>query len=239
MTISYFFDILKNMIKLFLHLATMGNDYQKIHDELVDLVISSGLLFKSTNLTISIVGDGYLSKKENPQINYIKTGRIDEFEFPTLQLIEDIVHNTEENIKIFYFNGLGVTNDSIYKQSWRAYLSHFNIEHHMECINALDGGYDTAGVDFRTNPVPHYSGNFWWANSNYLKRLPKIQTLNKQDSPRVLTLRHNAEMYIGMDTNINPRVLHQSNISQYERHLFTYDEINYKNKIEEDLIKEI
>jgi hypothetical protein len=46
-------------------------------------------------------------------------------------------------------------------------------------------------------------------------------------------------MYIGMNEQIIPRVLHQSNISQYERHLFTYDEINYKNKIQENLIKEI
>ena len=27
------------------------------------------------------------------------------------------------------------------------------------------------------NP-PHFSGNFWWANSDYLKNLPKITTEN-------------------------------------------------------------
>ena len=89
------------------------------------------------------------------------------------------------------------------------------------------------GVDWTTDPDPHYSGNFWWANSNYLKTLPKVQTLNKQNSPRVITLRHNAEMYIGMNPEVNPKILHQSNVSQYDRHLKGYDSKNYISQIKD------
>lgn len=228
------------MIKIFLHIATMG-EFGKIQTELAHKIIDSLLLKNCDELNICYVGDGEFIKifpeydnRFKNKIKYHRLGEINEYEFPTLQFIED---NTQDGDKVFYLNGLGVTNDSIYKQSWRKYLSYFNIEKWEECVKALDNGYDTCGVDFRTDPVQHYSGNFWWVNASYLKTLPKIQTLNKENSPRVLTLRHNAEMYIGMNPNVKPRVLHQSNISQYSRHLFTYNEENYKNKIsEKDII---
>lgn len=224
------------MIKAFFHIATMG-EYQVIFDELITKIINSKLIDNIDELNIGVANHGgNLIQYNHDKIKYHSLINND-FEFPTLQLIEDEINKTDENIKILYLNSLGVTGNSIYKQSWRGYLSYFNIEQWSECIKALDNGYDTCGVDWRTDPVPHYSGNFWWANSSYLKTLPKIQTLNKQDSPRVLTLRHNAEMYIGMNKMVKPRILHQSDISQYSRHLFCYDEENYINKIsEEDII---
>ena len=222
------------MIKVFFHLAIMGNDFQKIHDELITKIVANDLLIICDTFTVCVVGDiDRLTKFENPKVEYFKVGEINDYEFPTLQFIEEEINETDENIKILYINGLGVTNDSIYKQSWRKYLTYFNIIKWEECIKALDNGYDVCGVDWRTDPVPHFSGNFWWANSSYLKTLPKIQTLNKPDSPRVLTLRHNAEMYIGMNKDVKPRILHQSDVSQYSRHLFMYDSENYLNKISE------
>ena len=226
------------MIKIFLHICTLG-EYQKILDELVNNIIESGLLDSANELNICIVGDGFINKISNEKIKYNHVGNIEDFEFPTLQFIEDEINKTDFNFKVLYLNGLGVTNNSNFKISWRKYLSYFNIQCYGECVKALND-YDTCGVDWRTNPVPHYSGNFWWANSNYLKKLPKIQTLNKPNSPIILTLRHNAEMYIGMCSTVNPRVLHQSNISQYERHLYEYPSLNYINKIsEENIIKSV
>lgn len=223
------------MIKIFFHICTMG-EYKTIFSELMEKIINTPFFItRCHELNVCVVGDGEIPEfVYQDKIKYHRIGDYNSFEFPTLQLIEDTI---QEGDKILYFNSLGVTGNSIYKQSWRKYLSYFNIEKWEECIKALDNGYDTCGVDFRTDPIPHYSGNFWWANASYLKTLPKIQTLNKPDSPRVLTLRHNAEMYIGMNQNVKPRVLHQSNISQYSRHLYCYDQENYINKIsEQDII---
>lgn len=228
------------MIKIFLHICTIG-EYQRIFDEIINKIRYSGLFDKSI-INVCITGDNdlnvYIEKGTSDilhhNIKYHNLGDSSRWEFPTLQFMED---NINEGDKVLYIHNLGATGDSIYKQSWRKYLTYFNIEKWEECIKALDNGYDTCGVDFRTNPVPHYSGNFWWANASYLKTLPKIKDISKPDSPRVLTLRHNAEMYIGMNPNIKPRVLHQSNISQYSRHLFTYDSENYIDKIsEQDII---
>ena len=227
-----------SMNKAFLHIATMG-DYQEIFNELMGVILTSNILDK-VELNVCIAGDGKLNVPDLNNVNVHRVGRVDEFEFVTHQFMEDIINETDENIKVLYFSGLGVTGNTIFKKSWRSYLTYFVITQFEECIKALDEGYDVCGVDWRTNPVPHYSGNFWWSNSTYLKTLPKIQTLNKPNSPRVLTLRHNAEMYIGMNSSVNPRILHQSNVSQYERHLQLYDDVNYIGKIStENIIKSI
>jgi hypothetical protein len=34
--------------------------------------------------------------------------------------------------------------------------------------------HDVYGCEFTHNPTPHFSGNFWWANSQYIKTLPNI-----------------------------------------------------------------
>ena len=213
-------------------------EYQKISLELINHIHNSGLLSICNELNICITGDGEFSQPfDDNKIKIYRLGGTHQYEFPTLQMIEDCVSN-DDDTKILYLNTLGVTGDSIFKKSWRKYLSYFNIINFNECVKALDYGFDTCGVDWRTDPLPHYSGNFWWANSKYLKTLPKIQTLNKENSPRVLTLRHNAEMYIGMNPDVKPRILHQSDISQYERHMYEYNYENYFDKISlENIVK--
>jgi hypothetical protein len=63
-----------------------------------------------------------------------------------------------------------------------------------KCVELLEQ-YDCVGTDWTTrhpndNSVvdPHYSGNFWWANSSYISRLDP-NYLNER--------RHNSEYWIG------------------------------------------
>lgn len=62
-------------------------------------------------------------------------------------------------------------------KAWVRYLDLYTIGHWKECIDALNT-YDTAGTMYSPTPMKHYSGNFWWANSNYIKTLP---TLDKEN----------------------------------------------------------
>ena len=50
------------------------------------------------------------------------------------------------------------------------------IKNWRKCIDALNVGYDVAGVNYFTKPAKHFSGNFWWANSEYIKTLPDPST---------------------------------------------------------------
>lgn len=58
---------------------------------------------------------------------------------------------------------------------WRQYLIWGVIENWKECIAALET-HNVAGVNFFQEPAPHFSGGFWWANTNYIKTLPDPST---------------------------------------------------------------
>jgi hypothetical protein len=66
-----------------------------------------------------------------------------------------------------------------------AFFDYFNIENWTDCIEKLDEGFDCCGVNWlpELNP-PCFSGNYWWANSSYLKTLPRINNLNIQNLNR-------------------------------------------------------
>lgn len=131
-------------------------------------------------------------------------------------------------------NGPTITSKSI--ESWRQYMEYFLIDKHELCINELNLGSDAVGVKLRTTPstgeygkkimevannlqrtlVPptnktglfrHFSGNFWWSKSEFIKTLPEIDFLD-------LSERHHAEFWVGY-TRGNLKCIHDSNQAGY------------------------
>ena len=55
---------------------------------------------------------------------------------------------------------------------WRRVHEYFQMEVPQGCFDALlRKGYDTCGANLRKPPQAHYSGNFWWARCDYVRRL--------------------------------------------------------------------
>jgi hypothetical protein len=54
-------------------------------------------------------------------------------------------------------------------------MEYFNLNCWQWCVEALNYA-DTAGVNIRTyaRVKVHFSGNFWWANSSYIKTLKEL-----------------------------------------------------------------
>jgi len=114
-------------------------------------------------------------------------------------------------------------------ENWRKIMEHFCIENSEICIKELEN-YDLVGCNYVPNgsismDVPsHYSGNFWWSKSDFIRKLPNLDTIDK--SNRLL-----AEFWIGM---INHKALCLYPSLPYEnnnRGLFYTPEADYKNKI--------
>jgi hypothetical protein len=95
----------------------------------------------------------------------------------------------DNDCKVLYFHSKAMTafdkffssqnlDVSKFKQNvyWRHYLNWGVLERWRECIKALDK-HDMAGVNYREDPISHYSGSFWWANSSHIKRLPDPETI--------------------------------------------------------------
>lgn len=60
---------------------------------------------------------------------------------------------------------------------WRAFLNWGVIENYdSEWFDDKLVEYDMIGVNYFNEPAPHFSGNFWWANSRYIKTLPDPAT---------------------------------------------------------------
>jgi hypothetical protein len=57
---------------------------------------------------------------------------------------------------------------------WVDYLEYFCIEKWKDCISFLPS-YDTCSCEMKEKPLKHYSGNFWWSKSDYIKKLTKLE----------------------------------------------------------------
>tara|TARA_R110000868_G_scaffold2821_1_gene19525 strand:+ start:1726 stop:2382 length:657 start_codon:yes stop_codon:yes gene_type:complete len=215
-------------VSIFFHLATMNN-YQEIFDEIYSEIVNSGLFEVIDNLNICIVGNGELQFESNDKIKIYKNNDITVGEFFTLNILKKFADSLTENNNILYLHTKGVTspgNQCVV--DWRKYMTYFNIIQYDKCIDSLKG-YDTCGVDLVTEPTVHYSGTFWWANSDYIKRLPKIDEIRYPKTPPILDIRHNGEFWIGMG-NGNMTSLWNSNINVYERHIHRYLRDEYEIK---------
>jgi hypothetical protein len=108
-----------------------------------------------------------------PFVNIIEirdTGEPNIFEGQTLRLLWQRCH--EENLNILYFHSKGVVSASPQVACWREILNYYCIDQWPNCVSLVENG-DVVGVaDFRTKENNTVSGNFWWSNSDYIRKLP-------------------------------------------------------------------
>lgn len=211
--------------QIYFHIATIGK-YQDIFDEIYSQIIESNLINQVGSINLCIVGQGDLIIQENDKIKIYQDSDISSGEFFTLDLLKTFSDSVEQNNKILYLHTKGVTTpDNPCIDDWRKYMTYFNINQYEKCLYSLNQ-YDSCGVDLVYDPTLHYSGNIWWANSSYIKKLPTINEIKFPKTSPILSIRHNAEFWIGMG-NGNLKSLWNSNINVYERHLHQYPKIKY------------
>ena len=146
-------------------------------------IINSGLYKKLRKIYIGYLGEYCLEFKEllfkYDKLHLIFYSKdLSLMEFPTLTELHRFCCESYENHKILYIHTKGVRfPKSIYLSDWRNYMEYFLIEKHTICLNDLDT-YDALGVNFKSNPWCHFSGNFWWTKSDYVKKLKYIKDID-------------------------------------------------------------
>ena len=195
--------------QIYFHIATIGK-YQDIFDEIYSQIIESNLINQVGSINLCIVGQGDLMIQENDKIKIYQDSDISSGEFFTLDLLKTFSDSVVQNHKILYLHTKGVTTpDNPCIDDWRKYMTYFNINQYEKCLYSLNQ-YDSCGVDLVNDPTLHYSGNIWWANSSYIKKLPTINEIKFPKTPPILSIRHNAEFWIGMG-NGNLKSLKRAN----------------------------
>ena len=86
-------------------------------------------------------------------------------------------------------------------------MLYFLVNKCSECFDLLNN-YDTVGCNFTITSTfqPHYSGNFWWATSNYIKSLKKIPDGSE---------RHLAEWWLLSNKSVKSYEIHNSRTNHY------------------------
>jgi hypothetical protein len=77
---------------------------------------------------------------------------------------------------ILYVHSKGITRqeyEGFCVDDWRRVMEYFLIKKFNSCLELLERGADTVGLNFEMYPRPHFSGNFWWVRGDYFLDLPK------------------------------------------------------------------
>ena len=137
-------------------------------------------------------------------------------ESDTLNFILQKSNDSSTNRRILYLHTKGVTHShQLVKKNvdaWVDYLDLYNIHKWKECVDALDT-HDVAGGLYESSNPKHFSGNFWWANTNYIKTLPEITEKNYK-------LFNRGEFWILSNTDKIYPVSENSTIDRYQNLVF-------------------
>jgi hypothetical protein len=167
-----------NNIICFIHVANLNKGLD-IFKEQINIIKNSDLYNKLDYIFVTLLGD-YVDICLDKKIKLIHYSQnVGEWEFSSIQKIKYISDLYKHNIKILYIHTKGTLNKPN-SYEWRKYLEYFLIDKHNLCINSLNK-YSCIGVNqqFYTDLINikknHFSGNFWWSNSLYIKNLPEFK----------------------------------------------------------------
>lgn len=129
------------------------------------------------------------------------------YELETLNIIRDFsISNPNSNVLYLHTKGLIHSVDKpvpLEIEDWKDMMLYHLLDKNNQCIDLLKR-YDMVGANLQSNPT-HFSGNFWWATTNHLKKLDKITDFHD---------RHLAEWWLFTKEG-KPFSMHNSNINHY------------------------
>ncbi len=203
----------KKDIFIFFHICCIGN-YIEVTNEIIDSIIESGLYEKCKKIYYSIVStpnDSLVSRLHSLdkfEMVY-SANHIDNMEYPILIKLQEFCQTTDCYVMYLHTKGVSSKFDK-FKHMWRKRLLQKVVKEHEVCISMLNEGFDIAGCGWKQNvkgeqksyvsgTSEHFSGNFWWANSKHILRLPSLETIQNKCKGNVskLEYRVQCEYWIG------------------------------------------
>ena len=150
---------------------------------------ASGLYEKANKIYLTLFGDielhqDFLSDLKDlySKIEYVLvTNKEFDNETDTFNFMLKKASEYDYNTPMLYIHTKGVshTNPILKKNinAWVRYLDLYVIKEWERCLEGLKEN-DAAGGFYVDGSFAHFQGNFWWANSNYIKGLSRLNNLN-------------------------------------------------------------
>jgi len=163
-------------IEIFFHAAMMLR-FDEVFWLIFDRLLNSRLVGLARNVTICFVGNDvekFLQTRN--KLNQYKNVNcilgpedVKCYEFPTLQKVWESCQGPTEKF-VFYCHTKGVSYpEEVPPNGWIYNMLTHTIDNWSDCIGILST-YDGCGLMRRNRDF--FSGNFWWANSSFIKTLP-------------------------------------------------------------------
>ena len=168
-------------IYIFMHLCNYGNNWKSIISNQIMQIIKSGLYAQCEKIFYGCSCNNCEEELENLLRNYKKINKLPSqpryvHENITINKVIEFSKQQHKNVHILYLHSKGVTGTSNQQNYWRDYMMNYNVNMWKVCVNLLNNNYNTVGVNLLSKN--HYSGNFWWSRSDYIKKLDYIDKNN-------------------------------------------------------------
>jgi len=226
-------------VNVFYHIYSIDGVDLIIEEQVDKLIKYKGIFNFFINIDISsgFVIPNYILEKIESLTNNITYTSEKRYEMSTLSMMYK--HALENDSYYLYIHTKGSSRiKNVYPEpsfpyenveNWRRIMEHFCIDNSEICISELEN-YDLVGCNYvMTKSISlkvhsHYSGNFWWSKSEFIRKLPNLDLINSSD-------RFLAEFWIGLVNHkalcLYPSLPFENN----NRGLFYTPESEYKNKI--------
>jgi hypothetical protein len=164
---------LRDDLKIFYHLACMGNWKDVFREQLVQLRRNG---FSRIDMTILGTAEDLQAVNSTcdemdfkPRIIF-HARDLTEYEKPVLLAIEKYARQNEGYVLYLHSKGVSSPSDET-KVKWRQLMMRELVENWEFCMLQLTR-YDIIGVNWRDmHPTSHFCGNFWYASTSYLRKL--------------------------------------------------------------------
>ncbi|MCK9574615.1 MAG: rhamnan synthesis F family protein [Candidatus Pacearchaeota archaeon] len=211
-------------IKIYYHIGLIDDSCIEIINDQIKTLKDTGIYDAANKILYSVVGNIKLLPKLPKKFECVyKSENISDAEMPILEILRN--DSQTEDFKCIYFHTKGSSSrlqnyDANKLGSWRKYMEHFVFDHWERNMSLLEK-YDTVGTSMILGEAnswykDHYAGNFWCANSSYIKKLNSLNetyTVTGRD-------RYKAEMWILSDSNVKAFNYHAFHFTPFCKHYF-------------------
>jgi len=169
----------------YFHICQKG-DWRKSFDLCMSSLKSSGLYDATLEIRCGVISDNGCVipdfRLDDPKIKIVVDGRSSLYERPTLLHMRKYSETDPPNTSYWYVHTKGIRHFGTKREEnvidWINLLLYWNVIQWRMALKSLVScdiygcnGHEDLEHTMREIPF-HYSGNFWWANSSYIKKLP-------------------------------------------------------------------
>lgn len=200
-----------------IHVCQKG-DWKRSLGMIVDALQSNGLDKITEDITACVVSDTEMDTSVMiPNATYRFMGPTHLYERPALLHLRRLAAEDTEEVYYWYVHTKGLrwfgTSTESNVVDWIRMMLYWNLQRWEIAVQKLQEGYSSCGCNLYMH-VPFYAGNFWWATSDCLRKLPETIGPDYNDP----------EFWVLL-SDPKPYCLHMSDVDHYQS---SYPEERYR-----------